>query len=77
MKKKGDLSDFDSGLAVSARWDGLNISDSADLLGFHCTTNSKGYRVWTEYSNTTLTQLTTWYTKGSRRAYLNAQHIEP
>lgn len=34
MRKKHDLSDFDCGMDVGARWLGLGISGTADLLGF-------------------------------------------
>ncbi len=32
--KKGDLSDFERGMVVGSRRPGLNISKTADLLGF-------------------------------------------
>ncbi len=32
MCKKGDLSDFEHGIVVGARWAGLSISKTADLL---------------------------------------------
>ncbi len=38
MGKKGDLSDFERGMVVDARWAGRNISKTADLLGFSRTT---------------------------------------
>ncbi|KAF7641828.1 hypothetical protein LDENG_00270610 [Lucifuga dentata] len=38
MVKKGDLSDFERGMAVGGRWAGLSIAETADLLGFLCTT---------------------------------------
>lgn len=31
---KSDLSEFKRGLVVGARWAGLNISETNDLLGF-------------------------------------------
>ncbi len=34
MGKKEDLSDFERGMVVGARWAGLSISKTADLLGF-------------------------------------------
>ncbi len=34
MRKKGDLSDFDRGMVVGVRRACLNISKTADLLGF-------------------------------------------
>ncbi len=44
MGKKGDLSDFESGMVFGARRAGLSISKTADLLGFSCTTISRVYR---------------------------------
>ncbi len=46
MGKKGDLSDFERGMVVGARWAGLSILKTADLLRFLCTTNSRVYREW-------------------------------
>ncbi len=34
MGKKGDLSDFERGMVVGARWAGMSISKTANLLGF-------------------------------------------
>lgn len=42
----GDLSDFERGTVVGAKWSGLSISETAYLLGFSCTVNSTVYREW-------------------------------
>jgi len=48
MGKKGDLRDFERGIVVGARWTGLSISKTADLLGFSRKTNSSVYREWSK-----------------------------
>lgn len=42
------LSDFERGMVVCSRQDGLNISETGDLLGFPCTIISRVYREWSE-----------------------------
>jgi len=49
MGKKGDLSNFESGMVVGARRAGLSISQPAQLLGF---------------THATLTEITTHYNRG-------------
>jgi len=44
MGKKGDLSHFKRGMIVDARWAGLSISQSAQLLVFSRTTFFKVYK---------------------------------
>lgn len=46
MANKGDLTDFERGVVVAARWVGLNISETPNILGyfFPFTTISKAYR---------------------------------
>jgi len=41
MGNKGDLSNFECGMVVGARWVGLSILQSAQLLGFSHTTISR------------------------------------
>ncbi len=43
-RKKADLSDFECGMTVGAIRAGLSISETADLLGYSCTTISRVYR---------------------------------
>ncbi len=48
MGKKGDLSDFERGMVVGAREDGLSISKTDDLLESSRATISRFYREWYE-----------------------------
>ncbi len=48
MGKKGNLSVFERGMVVGARWVDLSISKTADLLGLSCITLSGIYREWSE-----------------------------
>jgi len=52
MGNKGDLSNFECGMAVGARWGDLSISQSAQLLGFSHTTMSRVYKEWCEKRKT-------------------------
>jgi len=45
MGKKGDLNSFERGIVVGARRASLSISQSAQLLGFSCTTVCKVQRM--------------------------------
>ena len=51
MDKKFDLKDFDHGMIVGARKGGLSILETANLLGFSCTTVSRVCREWCEKLN--------------------------
>jgi len=57
MGKKGDVSNFERGMVVSARWAGLSVSQSAQLLGFSCATISMIYKEWCEKGKTSSMQL--------------------
>ncbi len=46
MGKKVVLSDFERRMVVGARWAGLSISKTANLLGFLCTGIFRVYRKW-------------------------------
>jgi len=52
MGKKGDLGNFDHGMAFGGRRAGLSISQSAQLLGFLRTTISRVYKDWCEKGKT-------------------------
>ena len=49
---KFDLSDFSCSMIVAARWAGLSISVTVDLLGFSCTTISSVRSEWCENQKT-------------------------
>lgn len=44
MGKKGCLRDFECDIILDARWDGLIISETADMVEFYHTTISRVYR---------------------------------
>ncbi len=39
MEKNGDFNDFKCGTVMGARWAGLSISETSDILGFTCKTS--------------------------------------
>lgn len=47
-KKKSDLNDFEDDMVIGERWAGLNISLTADHLGFVHITVSRVYTKWYE-----------------------------
>ncbi len=48
MRKKGDLSDFEHGMVVGAKWPGMSISKTADLLGLSRMENGPKKRKYPE-----------------------------
>lgn len=57
MRKKSDLSDFEQGMVIDARWTGLSISEADNPLGFSHTSISRVYREWSEIEKTSSEQL--------------------
>uniref|UniRef100_A0A8C6U6X5 Transposase Tc1-like domain-containing protein n=1 Tax=Neogobius melanostomus TaxID=47308 RepID=A0A8C6U6X5_9GOBI len=74
MGKKGDLSNFERSMVVGARRAGLNISQSAQLLGFSRTTISRRRmgRLIQADRRATLTEITTRYNRGMEQSICEA-----
>ena len=51
MRRRGDLRETEHGMVIGARWGGLNISETAELLGFSCISLSMVYTEWSEKEN--------------------------
>jgi len=54
MGKKDDLSNFERGMVVGARWAGLSISQFVQLLRFLHRTISRVYKEWCEKGKTSV-----------------------
>uniref|UniRef100_A0A674NLN9 Uncharacterized protein n=1 Tax=Takifugu rubripes TaxID=31033 RepID=A0A674NLN9_TAKRU len=83
MGKKKDFSDFECGLKILERVACVNISDTADLLGFSCSSGSCGSkflvdvrgqrrmaRLVQDDRNATVSRIATCYNKGMQNAIL-------
>ena len=46
MGKTSDKTDFEPGMIIGARRAGSNISETAGVMGFSCTTQSRVYQEW-------------------------------